>query len=72
MKIIKLTAENVKRLKAIEITPEGNLVVIGGLNDQGKTSTLSNGSVMGGFEIDRTGTEGCTDPGKGSQQVDPV
>lgn len=40
MKIIKLTAENVKRLKAIEITPEGNLVVIGGFNDQGKTSTL--------------------------------
>ncbi len=40
MKIIKLTAENVKRLKAIEITPEGNLVVIGGMNDQGKTSTI--------------------------------
>lgn len=40
MHIIKLTAENVKRLKAIEITPEGNLVVIGGMNDQGKTSTI--------------------------------
>jgi hypothetical protein len=40
MKIIKLTAENVKRLKAVEITPEGNLVIVGGLNDQGKSSTL--------------------------------
>jgi len=40
MKIIKLTAENVKRLKAVEITPEGNLVVIGGKNNQGKTSVL--------------------------------
>jgi len=40
MKIIKLTAENVKRLKAIEITPNGNLVVIGGMNEQGKSSTI--------------------------------
>lgn len=40
MKIIKLTAENVKRLKAIEITPEGNMIVVGGENDQGKTSVL--------------------------------
>lgn len=39
-KIIKLTAENVKRLKAVEITPDGNLVVIGGRNAQGKTSVL--------------------------------
>lgn len=40
MKIIKLEAENIKRLKAVEITPEGNLVVIGGKNAQGKTSVL--------------------------------
>lgn len=39
-KIIKLTSENVKRLKAVEITPEGNLVIIGGRNAQGKTSVL--------------------------------
>jgi predicted ATP-dependent endonuclease of OLD family len=39
-KIIKLQAENVKRLKAVEITPNGNLVVIGGKNAQGKTSVL--------------------------------
>ncbi len=40
MKIIKLTAENVKRLQAVEITPDGNLVVVGGRNAQGKTSVL--------------------------------
>ena len=40
MKIIKLVAENVKRLKAIEINPEGHLITIGGKNDQGKTSAI--------------------------------
>jgi len=40
MRIIKLEAENVKRLRAVEITPEGNLVVISGRNEQGKTSVL--------------------------------
>jgi len=40
MKILKLTAENIKRLKAIEITPEGNLVIISGKNAEGKTSVL--------------------------------
>lgn len=40
MKIIKLTAENVKKLKAVEITPDGNMVVISGRNEQGKTSVL--------------------------------
>lgn len=40
MKIIKLTAENVKRLKAIEITPDGTMQVISGRNAQGKTSVL--------------------------------
>ena len=38
MKIVKLEAQNVKRLKAVEITPQGNTVVIGGRNGQGKTS----------------------------------
>ena len=28
MKIIRLTAENVKRLKAVEITPDGTVQVI--------------------------------------------
>jgi hypothetical protein len=40
MKIIRLAAENVKRLKAVEITPSGHLVVVGGANDAGKTSVL--------------------------------
>ncbi len=40
MKITRLTAENIKRIKAVDITPDGNLVVIGGRNAQGKTSVL--------------------------------
>jgi len=40
MKIVRLTAENVKRINVVEITPDGNLVVIGGRNGQGKTSTI--------------------------------
>lgn len=39
--IITLTARNVKRLKAVRITPDGNPVtVIGGRNAQGKSSVL--------------------------------
>jgi chromosome segregation ATPase len=40
MKIIKLQAENVKKLKAVEITPDDNVVIISGRNEQGKTSVL--------------------------------
>lgn len=40
MKIIRLEAENFKRLKAVEITPDGNLVVISGKNGAGKSSVL--------------------------------
>lgn len=40
MKIISLTAENVKRLVSVEIKPDGNLVEITGRNKQGKTSVL--------------------------------
>ncbi len=40
MKILKLTAENVKKLRAVEITPTGELVEITGRNGQGKTSVL--------------------------------
>lgn len=39
-RIIKLEAQNVKKLKTVEITPEGNLVILGGKNGQGKTSAL--------------------------------
>ena len=40
MKIINLQAENVKRLSAVEIAPDGNLVEITGRNGAGKTSVL--------------------------------
>lgn len=40
MKIVKLTAENVKKLTAVEITPDGSLVIVGGKNGAGKTSVL--------------------------------
>jgi len=40
MKIISLVAENVKKLVAVEIKPDGNLVEITGKNGQGKTSVL--------------------------------
>ena len=40
MKIIKLQAENFKKIKAIEIKPTGNTVIISGANGQGKSSIL--------------------------------
>ncbi len=40
MKIIQLEAENVKRLRAVTIRPDGNLVEITGRNGQGKSSVL--------------------------------
>ena len=39
MKILKLTSQNIKNLKAIEINPDGN-VVITGPNEAGKSSIL--------------------------------
>src|SRR3972149_5444565 len=36
--IVRLTAENVKRLKAVSIAPDGNLVVLSGRNGPGKSS----------------------------------
>ncbi len=40
MKILRLESENVKRLKVVQITPSGELVVVGGRNGQGKSSVL--------------------------------
>ena len=40
MRIVRLQAENVKRLRAVEIAPDGNVVVIAGRNAQGKSSVL--------------------------------
>lgn len=40
MKIINLKAENIKKIKAVDITPKDNTIVITGKNGQGKTSIL--------------------------------
>lgn len=40
MKIINLKTENFKKIKAVDITPEDNTIVITGKNGQGKTSLL--------------------------------
>lgn len=40
MKIIRLEAENVKRLHFVEITPDGNVIELTGRNGAGKTSVL--------------------------------
>ena len=39
-RIVQLQAENVKRIRVVEITPQGSLVVIGGDNAEGKSSVL--------------------------------
>jgi DNA repair exonuclease SbcCD ATPase subunit len=38
--ITQLTAENIKKLSAVNITPDGNVVVITGKNDAGKSSVI--------------------------------
>jgi len=40
MKIVRLTAENIKKLRAVEITPDGEIVTISGKNGAGKSSVL--------------------------------
>lgn len=40
LKIVKLSASNIKRIRAVEIVPNGNTVTISGKNDAGKTSVL--------------------------------
>jgi hypothetical protein len=51
VKIIRLQAENFKRLKAVTITPEGQIVQISGKNGQGKSSVLDSiWAALGGAE----------------------
>ena len=40
MKIVEFRAENIKRLVAVQLKPDGNIVQITGANGQGKTSLL--------------------------------
>ena len=40
MKITQLTIENIKRISAVDIKPDGTLVEITGRNAQGKTTAL--------------------------------
>lgn len=40
MRVLQLTAENVKRLRAVDITPDSDVVVVSGRNAQGKSSVL--------------------------------
>ena len=40
LRVLALHAENYKRLTAVEIRPDGDVVLIGGRNAQGKTSVL--------------------------------
>jgi DNA repair exonuclease SbcCD ATPase subunit len=40
MKIVELHAENVKRLRVVDITPTSNVVIVGGKNGAGKSTVL--------------------------------
>lgn len=40
MKIIQLQAENIKRLKAVQISPTDDVIVISGKNENGKSSVI--------------------------------
>ena len=52
MRIVKLEASNVKRIKAVSITPDGNVITIGGKNRAGKSSVLDTiAFALGGKEL---------------------
>ena len=40
MRVVHLETENVKRIKAVAVTPQGDLITIGGKNEEGKTSLI--------------------------------
>lgn len=40
MRVVQLQAENFKRLLAVEISPSGNMITVGGKNGSGKSSVL--------------------------------
>lgn len=52
MRIVELRAENVKRISAVTIRPEGSVVEITGRNEQGKSSVLDSiWMALGGAEV---------------------
>lgn len=52
MKILRLKSENVMRLVAVDITPEGHLITIGGKNAAGKSSVLKSiAMALGGEKL---------------------
>lgn len=52
MRIVQLTSENIKRIRAVTITPNGNTVIIGGDNGQGKTSAIDSiAMALGGGKL---------------------
>lgn len=59
VRIINLKAENVKRIKAIDITPKNDMVIISGNNGAGKTSVLD--SIWYALQ-GRTGLKGTPEP----------
>lgn len=65
MKVVRLEAENFKRLQAVEIAPDGNVVLVGGKNGSGKSSVLDaiyvalKGRAVGPPKPVRNGEERC-------------
>lgn len=52
MRIVRLESENVKRIRAISVTPDGALVRVEGRNGQGKSSLLDSIQyALGGAEV---------------------
>jgi hypothetical protein len=67
LKIVQLEAQNIKRLKAVRIRPEGDVIIIGGDNEQGKTSVLD--SIMYALGGKNAVCEKPIHEGKDSAQV---
>ena len=40
VRVVSLYVENIKRVKAVTVRPDGDIVLIGGFNGNGKTSVL--------------------------------
>ena len=67
MQIVGLQVENFKRIKAVEIIPQGNTVIISGANGQGKTSILDAiWAALGGAKADKA--QGTIEPIHGNEK----